>query len=134
MSRRYVQPVAFNRESRFARDERFDRRHGLLHGTVSAAGTSGLCPTPTIGNGKGFGNMGIGALTGPGQFNFDASLSKLVRIGEKQTVQFRSEFFNIFNHPQFGNPGLGANASTFGQITSTSVSPRVIQLALKYQF
>jgi hypothetical protein len=112
---------------------------GLLGGTGffnggSAVAGSGLCPTPTIGNGKGFGNMGIGALTGPGQFNFDASISKLVHIGEKQSVQFRSEFFNIFNHPQFGNPGLGANASTFGQITSTSVSPRVIQFALKYQF
>jgi len=106
---------------------------GFFNGGSAVAG-SGLCPTPTIGNGKGFGNMGIGALTGPGQFNFDASLSKLVHIGEKQSVQFRSEFFNIFNHPQFGNPGLGANTSTFGQITSTSVSPRVIQLALKYQF
>jgi len=106
---------------------------GYFNGGSSKAG-SGLCPTPTIGNGRGFGNMGGGPLLGPGQFNFDASISKTVHIGEKQTVQFRSEFFNIFNHPQFANPGLSAAQGTFGQITSTSVSPRVIQLALKYSF
>jgi hypothetical protein len=49
-------------------------------------------------------------------------------------VQFRAEFFNLFNHPMFANPATGANQSTFGQITSMSVSPRVIQLALKYSF
>jgi Carboxypeptidase regulatory-like domain/TonB dependent receptor len=92
--------------------------------------TAAACPSC----GRGFGNMGIGAVTGPGQFNFDASLSKTIHIGEKQTVQFRAEFFNIFNHAQFSNPGLGANQATFGQITSTSVSPRVIQFALKYTF
>jgi hypothetical protein len=107
--------------------------NGYFTGNSSLAG-SALCPTPTIGNGKGFGNMGGGAVLGPGQFNFDASLSKLIRIREKQALQFRSEFFNILNHPQFALPGLGANQSTFGQITSMSVSPRVIQLALKYQF
>ena len=92
--------------------------------------TAAACPTC----GRGFGNMGIGAVTGPGQFNFDASISKNIHITERQLVQFRSEFFNIFNHTQFANPGLGANQSTFGQITATSVSPRVIQFALKYSF
>ena len=111
---------------------------GLLGGTGyftgnSAAGVA-LCPTPAIGNGKGFGNMGGGALLGPGQVNFDAALSKLVHITERQSVQFRSEFFNILNHAQFANPALGAAQATFGQISATSVSPRVIQLALKYSF
>lgn len=92
--------------------------------------TSAACATC----GRGFGNMGVGAVTGPGQFNFDASISKNIRITERQAVQFRSEFFNIFNHAQFANPGTGANQSTFGQIVGTSVSPRVIQLALKYSF
>jgi hypothetical protein len=112
---------------------------GLLGGTGyftggSTLAGSALCPTPTIGNGKGFGNMGGGAVLGPGQLNFDASLTKNIRITERQALQFRSEFFNIFNHPQFANPGLSAAQSTFGQITSASVSPRVIQLALKYTF
>ena len=106
---------------------------GYFTGNSSAAG-SALCPTPTIGNGKGFGNMGGGAVLGPGQFNFDTSLSKMIKIHENYSFQFRSEFFNVFNHPQFALPGLSAAQATFGQITSASVSPRVIQLALKFLF
>ena len=56
--------------------------------------------------------------------NFDVSLLKLFRISERQTVQFRAEFFNIANHPQFLPPGNGAanpgalqiSSATFGQI------------------
>jgi len=48
-------------------------------------------------------------------------------------VQFRAEFYNAWNHPQFNNPTITAN-SNLGQITSASVSPRIIQLALKYLF
>ena len=58
----------------------------------------------------------------------------MIKIHESYSFQFRSEFFNVFNHPQFALPGLSAAQSTFGQITSTSVSPRVIQLALKFLF
>jgi len=103
--------------------------------TETSTKTAGiLCNPPTIGNGRGFGNMGGGAVLGPGQVNWDMSLSKLFSIREGHTLQFRSEFFNAFNHPVFANPGVNANQATFGQITSTSVSPRVIQLALKYSF
>ena len=58
-------------------------------------------------------------------------------------MQFRAEFFNAFNHAQFTNPNFGQGAifslpdrasSSFGQITSTSVNPRIIQFALKYIF
>lgn len=103
--------------------------------------TQAACPTcATL-----FGNSGMGILRGPGQFNFDASLLKNIRITERQLVQFRAEFFNLFNHPQFSNPG-SANSLTPSYlpqvssgpagnwITSTSVNPRVIQLALKYMF
>jgi hypothetical protein len=113
--------------------------NGLLGGpgyfTETSTKANGiLCNTPTIGNGRGFGNMGGGALLGPGQVNFDVSLTKFFTIHENQRLQFRSEFFNLFNHAQFANPSVAANQATFGQITSTSVSPRVIQLALKYSF
>ena len=50
---------------------------------------------------------------------------------------FRTEFFNMFNHPQFANPSgsqTDVSKSTFGQITSSSVNPRLIQFALKYVF
>jgi hypothetical protein len=90
-----------------------------------------------------FGNSGNGIINGPGQFNFDLSLLKTTKIFETHVIQFRAEFFNTFNHPQFTNPNYGQGAvyalpnfaaGNFGQITSTSVNPRVIQLALKYIF
>jgi hypothetical protein len=58
-------------------------------------------------------------------------------IHEDATLVFRTEFFNTFNHPQFSNPAVvdvSKATSTFGQITSTSVNPRLIQFALKYVF
>ena len=74
-------------------------------------------------------------LLGPGQFNWDFSLVKVTRITERQTLQFRTEFFNTFNHPQFNNPGTAISTlATFGVITSTSVNPRLIQFAMKYSF
>jgi hypothetical protein len=85
----------------------------------------------------------IGIILGAGQFNFDLSILKTTNIRERQTIQFRAEFFNTFNHPQFTNPNYGQGAiyalpnfaaGNFGQITSTSVNPRIVQLALKYIF
>ena len=105
-----------------------------------------FCAPPLIANGDGiatdFGNAGVGIIGGPRQFNWDLTLLKNTPISERQTVQFRAEFFNIFNHAQFDNPGgfpaslsqVNVNSAAFGQITSTSVNPRVIQLALKYIF
>ena len=89
-----------------------------------------------------FGNSGPSIILGPGQFNWDMSLVKNFRLTERQNVQFRSEFFNMFNHPQFLPPGNGAanpgalqiSSPTFGQITASSVNPRIIQFALKYNF
>ncbi len=81
-----------------------------------------------------FGNSGVGILLGPGQFNWDIALLKTVRF-EDQEIQFRTEFFNAFNTPQFANPGTQRNsAGTFGVITATSANPRIIQFALKYKF
>jgi hypothetical protein len=66
------------------------------------------------------------------------SLTKTTKVGgirEDATLQFRTEFFNTFNHPQFSNPAVvDVSKSTFGQITTTSVNPRLIQFALKYAF
>jgi hypothetical protein len=88
--------------------------------------------------GTGYGDAGYGILLGPGQFNFDMTLQKTTKVGgihEDATLVFRTEFFNAFNHPQFSNPAvLDVSKSTFGQITSSSVNPRLIQFALKYVF
>jgi hypothetical protein len=56
-------------------------------------------------------------------------------LSEGAALQFRTEFFNIFNHPQFGNPAVAVDSpASFGQITGTSVNPRLIQFGLKYVF
>jgi hypothetical protein len=97
--------------------------------------------TPVLGSdGKatGYGNSGVGIILGPGQFNWDMSLVKTTTVGglrEDAALQFRTEFFNTFNHGQFNAPLVDdVSKSTFGQITTTSVNPRVIQFALKYLF
>ncbi|MGP0073644.1 MAG: carboxypeptidase regulatory-like domain-containing protein [Bryobacteraceae bacterium] len=82
-----------------------------------------------------FGNSGPGILMGPGQFNWDISLIKTTHLTERQSVILRAEFFNAFNHAQFSNPFVAVDTpATFGQITTTSVGPRIIQFALKYYF
>ena len=116
-----------------------EARLGGVSGGPGYLNNSGVfCSAPAIGNGTDFGNSGVGILLGPGQSNWDASLIKNTRVGgirEDATLQIRAEFFNAFNHPQFGNPGLAVSSpATFGVITSTSVSPRLVQFAMKYQF
>jgi hypothetical protein len=100
--------------------------------------TSIFTTAPAIGDGTGFGNAGRDILRGPGQLNFDASLAREFKVGglsENGRLQFRSEFFNTLNHPQFNNPGSNRGASsTFGVISSAAVSPRIVQFALKYVF
>jgi hypothetical protein len=67
----------------------------------------------------GFGNSGLGIVQGPGQVNFDVSVIKNTRLTERQTLQFRAEFFNIANHPVFGNPGVARDTTNlFGVINS----------------
>jgi hypothetical protein len=81
----------------------------------------------TIGSGR------RNQLRAPGDSNLDFSLFKNFPIREKQFVQFRSEFFNLLNHPNLGPPGNTVTSPTFGRIT-TALDPRIIQLALKVVF
>jgi hypothetical protein len=82
-----------------------------------------------------YGNSGLGIIRGPGQFNWDTSLIKNMKVGERKSVQFRAEFFNVLNHAQFGNPGTARSTSaTFGVINTTIGNPRIIQLGLKFLF
>ncbi len=103
---------------------------GYLNGKAQGV----LCALPAIGNGTGFGNTGGGAVLGPPQSNWDMSIAKNFTVREGQNLQFRSEFFNTFNHPQFAIPNTLVSSTTYGQISNTSVNPRIIQLALKYTF
>src|SRR5271170_6964479 len=73
---------------------------------------------------------------GPSFSNLDSSVFKYFNFTETVRLQFRAEFFNTFNHPQFGQPG-NLNFTTpvgFSSITSTRNNPRLIQLALKLFF
>jgi len=89
------------------------------------------------GIGTAFGNSGTGIVDGPGQANLDLAASKTIALAwphEKSSLQIRAEIFNAFNHPQFANPDTNFSSPTFGVISSTSVNPRVGQLALRFSF
>jgi len=89
------------------------------------------------GIGTAFGNSATGIVNGPGQANLDLALSKAVAVNwpvEQSSLQFRAEFYNALNHPQFANPDTNFTSPTFGVISSTSVNARVGQLALKFEF
>jgi hypothetical protein len=88
------------------------------------------------------GNAGRNGLIGPGLSNFDLSLFKnnhINRISDSFNIQFRAEFFNVLNHPNFSPPVVnndlfaanGAAVTTAGLITTTSTSSRQLQFALK---
>jgi hypothetical protein len=91
-----------------------------------------------MGGATGYGNLGSNVVLGPGQFNWDIGIIKNTKINwkvENSNLEFRAEFFNAFNHPQWSNPAANvASAGTFGVISSLSVGPRVMQFALKYSF
>jgi hypothetical protein len=82
---------------------------------------------------------------GPGVWQMDMGMGKRIPLGERVALQFRTEVFNIFNHPQYGLPNATILVSGFGSITSTvntttpvspvgSGTPREFQFALRLQF
>jgi len=93
----------------------------------------------TAGASPHFGNLGRNAVTGPNFVNTDFSVIKNTKVTERLNTQLRVEMFDIFNHPNFGNPGriLG---NGFGVVTNTRFptgdfgSSRQIQFALKLLF
>ena len=87
-----------------------------------------------------FGSLGRNVVIGPGFSNTDFSVIKNTQLGEELRLQFRAEFFDLFNHANFGPPGTVVGTPAFGQITSTrfptgeSGSSRQIQFAMKINF
>lgn len=85
-----------------------------------------------------FGNARPGIIVGPDQNNVDMALSKIVTLvrPRETKLEFRAEAFNLFNHPEFGNPDtfVPDGPGSFGRIGNMSTSPRVLQLALKINF
>ena len=91
-----------------------------------------LQPDP-LGRFEVFGNEGRNAVVGPGYVNWDVSALKNIRLTESKELQFRGELFNVLNHTNFRLPVSDIESPTFGQIQS-DVSPRVIQVAVKFLF
>jgi hypothetical protein len=87
-----------------------------------------------------FGNLGRNIYRGPHQQNWDFSLIKNFKITERQQLRFTTDFFNIWNHANFGNPSINdvetisLPNSPFGKIFSTVGTPRLIQFSLRYAF
>jgi Carboxypeptidase regulatory-like domain/TonB dependent receptor len=92
---------------------------------------------PAVAGGVLVGNSGRNAYYGPGLATVDFSAFKNFQLMEKLKLQFRSEFFNIFNHPNFAAPNFlndannSIGASNTGAIGSTSTASRQIQFGLK---
>ena len=87
-----------------------------------------------------YGTAGRDIIIGPPTHDFDFALLKRFGLGkEERYLQFRSEYFNVFNHPNFDNPSVTEASSTFGKITSAGVqdmraSSRQIQFAMRLVF
>jgi hypothetical protein len=88
------------------------------------------------------GNLGRNTLIGPSLRNFDVSLGKSFSIDERRSLQFRTEVFNVANHPNFAVPSgvvsftsaASAVSPTWGRITSTVTTSRQIQFGLKLTY
>jgi hypothetical protein len=98
--------------------------------TLSQWFTTTAFALPALGT---FGNAGRGLVRAPGINNFDVSFIKKTAFTERVNLQFRAEFFNLFNHSQFSGVGTGFGSGTFGQVTSAR-NPRVSQLGLRLTF
>ena len=81
-----------------------------------------------------FGNAGRNIVIGPGLANLDFALSKNFIVYHESRIQFRTEFFNLFNHTNLNPPRSDRLTSgTYGRITS-AFDPRILQFALKWNF
>jgi hypothetical protein len=65
------------------------------------------------------GNLGLFWIEGPARLGLDMNLIKRVRIGENKELQLRVDAINVLNTPQWGNPNLNINSTSFGRITTT---------------
>ena len=113
------------------------RLNNYFNRSCIARNAAGAAVWPVFEGGTGFGNSGVGIAFGPGQNNSDIAIIKRTPIrwlGEGGNFEFRTELFNAFNTPQFGNPSTNVSSAAFGTITGTSVNPRIIQFGLKVNF
>ena len=107
---------------------------GIYRGTPDRWFDPAVFALPLAGT---YGNAGRNILIGPGLQSFDLSLFKTTPLSERWKLQFRAEFFNLFNRANFSFPSLivltttGAPASSTGRITTTATTSRQVQFGLK---
>ena len=85
-----------------------------------------------------FGTLGRDTFRGPGFNNYDIAMIKDTPFGrrgnaELGTIEFRAEFFNIFNHTNFTSVGTTYGSGSFGQLTAAA-DPRIAEMVLRYEF
>ncbi len=112
--------------------------HGIVSGDFTAppVNASGVYTRP--------GNLGRNFLYGPGVHTWDMGMSKSATFADRLKVEFRADFFNLFNHPQFDNSSFNTNilggtivngiATSTGNATTRFSSARQMQLALRFTF
>jgi hypothetical protein len=107
-----------------------------IHGGIDYVNTACFVAAPVTNGGLVLGNNGRNSLVGPRLVNVDFSLFKNTHITERFNVQFRAEFFNIFNHTNLQAPvdNITLFVNGAGQIDSTATTSRQIQLGLKLAF
>ena len=120
----------WNRPDRVASCNAYNANHGILGQPQWINSSCFIAATP--------GELGDASrvpVVGPDFVNTDFSVIKEFALPRKEMgLNFRAEFFNLFNHAQFGSPVADINAVGFGSVNSTVNNPRLVQLALKLSF
>jgi hypothetical protein len=81
-----------------------------------------------------YGTHRQGSFEGPGFWTADIALTRLVSVGGDNQLELRLEVFNLLNNFNWGNPVTNLDAGTFGQITTQTGEPRIMQFGIKYGF
>jgi hypothetical protein len=81
-----------------------------------------------------YGNLAARSINGPGYWNVDLALARLLRVAGERTFEIRVETFNLFNNFNWGDPVTNLDSPQFGRITTQNGNPRIMQFALKYAF
>lgn len=112
----------------FINPELLDIRTNPAGAFTQSTAKPGLFAAPAPGF---FGNFPINSLNGPRYFNIDASLVKRIPITETVKGELKTTFINVLNNPNFVYSGQNFDSTSFGRITTTSGSPRIIHFTLK---
>ena len=103
-----------------------------VNGTGLSSTSTASVTNPSL---RTYGTLPRNFFNGPSRTNFDMAVAKMTNFREQMGLEFRAEFFNIFNTAQFNNPNTTITQATFGQITTVPLdSQRIIQFALKFVY